>query len=54
MSDNQESNSQPTLNKVPVTPEQLQEAQDTLAKNERIVEVNGKPGDFRKLKRMQE
>jgi len=54
MSDEQNKSPQPTLNGQPVSPEQLQEAQDTLAKNERIVEVNGKPGDFRKLKRMQE
>jgi hypothetical protein len=44
----------PTLNGQPVSLEQLQEAKEKLQKNERIVEVNGKPGDFRKLKRMQE
>lgn len=52
MSDNQDP--KPTLNGQPVTPEQLQEAKENLQKNERIVETNGKPGDFRKLKRLQE
>ena len=50
MSDNQDP--KPTLNGQPVTPEQLQEAKEKLQKNERIVEV--KPGDNRKLKRLQE
>ena len=50
MSDNQDP--KPTLNGQPVTPEQLQEAKENLQKNERIVEV--KPGDNRKLKRLQE
>lgn len=45
-------NTTPTLNKEPVTPEQLEEAQKNLPKNERIVEVT--PGDYRKLQRMQE
>lgn len=45
-------NTVPTLNKQPVTPDQLEEAQKNLPKNERIVEVT--PGDFRKLQRMQE
>lgn len=52
MSDDQNQGSIPTLNGQPVTPEQLQEAKEKLQKNERIVEV--KPGDNRKLKRMQE
>lgn len=41
-----------TLNKQPVTQDQLEEAQKALSKNERIVEVT--PGDFRKLQRLQE
>ena len=41
-----------TLNKQPVSQEQLEEAQKNLPKNERIVEVEGKPGDFRKIHRM--
>lgn len=45
-------NTQPTLNKQPVSPEQLDEERKNLPKNERIVEVT--PGDFRKLQRMQE
>ena len=54
MSDEQNKNATPTLNGQPVSPEQLQEAKEKLQKNERIDETNGKPGDFRKLKRLQE
>lgn len=45
---------QTTLNGVPVTSTQLQEEKENLKKNERIIEVKDKPGDFRKLTRMQE
>lgn len=45
---------QPTLNGTAISPSQLQEEKDKLKNNERIVEVTGKPGDFRKLTRMQE
>jgi len=51
MSDNQDPKPTTTLNGQPITPEQLQEAKEKLQKNERIVEI--KPGDNRKLKRMQ-
>ena len=42
----------PTLNGVPVTPDQLQEEKETLKNNERIVEKS--PSEFRKIHRMQE
>lgn len=54
MSNQDTSNSQPTLNGSPVTPAQLQEERGNLKKSERIVEVDNKPGTFRKLQRMQE
>ena len=47
-----EENKAPTLNGVPVTPEQLQEEKEKLPGNQRIVEVT--PGENRKLTRMQE
>jgi len=43
-----------TLNGVPVSTEQLQEEKNNLKKSERIVEVDNKPGEFRKLHRMQD
>ena len=52
MSDENKQEPQPTLNGSPVTQEQLQEEKSKLSNNERIVEV--KPGDNRKLHRMQE
>jgi hypothetical protein len=47
-----EENKAPTLNGVPVTPEQLQEEKEKLPGNQRIVEVT--PGENRKIHRMQE
>lgn len=43
---------QPTLNDVPVTPEQLKEEKNNLPGNQRIVEVD--PGKFRKLERLRD
>lgn len=41
-----------TLNDTPVTNQQLDEAKAALATDERIVEVTGQPGKFRKVKRL--
>ncbi len=51
MSEQNQTEKQPILNGSPVTQDQLREEKSDLPGSQRIVEV--KPGEFRKLNRMQ-